>query len=437
MRGLCLIASVLPLLLAACAPAKSRHHQDLGQEKTPSLIVEVPKVITAAEPPQLEVICGESKCPPQVGLLVFYGEPNKEGFREIDICTSFLISADSIMSNGHCDRFGQMPGFFVGQTVNGQKNVRAIVGVTYKRYTVTKDGRQMRKPDVAIYKLEKPIASMPALRLASGPQPDFKTLTAYSIFVGDQPNQFKILSRQCKIHRHEAYFPFSLSEAPDMIESFDCEMIKGNSGSPMFAPGSDEVQAVHAGNTPIAGKEAQEKRKLLSFELHTDSIATNVRCLDYPGAKPISCTPADFTAAADRWKATQNFEIDKLLKREFPNSQSYPVKFRVIRQQIQITSPILEFELIYLPKCRIKDVSSTSMPVVFERVRLVPDEWAVMKVEAEPVNAVTMGLRQLSGNVYRLTTDWPAAPADLLDPENDIRKRAPGAFNIDLPVCPR
>jgi hypothetical protein len=341
------------------------------------------------------------------------------------------------MSNGHCDRFDQMPGFFVGQTMNGQKNVRAIVGVPYKRYTVAKGGRQMRKPDVAIYKLEKAVTSMPPLRLASGPQSDFKTLTAYSIFVGDQPNQFKILSHQCKIHRHEAYFPFSLSEAPDMIESFDCQMIKGNSGSPMFAPGSNEVQAVHVGNTPITEKEAQEKRKLLPFELHFDSIATNVRCLDYPGAKPISCTAADFTATAQRWQVTQNFEIDKLLKREFPGAQNYPVKFRVIRQQFKISSPILEFELVYLPKCRIKDASLTSMPVVFERVRLVPDEWAVMKVEAQPASAVDMGLIPLSGNIYRLVPNWPAPPSDLLDPDSDIRKRAAGAFNIDLPVCPR
>jgi hypothetical protein len=445
MRGLGLIATIL-FLLAACAPAKSSYQPSktatfADSSQRLKMTVEVPKVVTNVEATHLEVVCGEAKCPPQVGLLAFYGEPDQKGLREIEVCTSFLVSADSIMSNGHCDQFGKMPGFFIGQTVNGQKNVRAIAGVLYKRYTPTNKGKQTRKPDVAIYKLESPITSMQPLRLATGAQIDFKTLTAYSIFVGDQPNQFKILSRTCTLHRHEAYFPFALSEAPNIIQSFGCQMIQGNSGSPMFAPGSDEVQAVHIGSNPIDdnAKEVKKKenRELLPFEKHLDSVAVNVRCLDYPGAKPITCTPADFASTGQRWIATKNFEMDKLLQREFPGADNYPVQFKVFRQQFNPTSPIPEFELIYLPKCRVKDVAVKTIPVVFERLRLMPDEWAVMKVDAQPVQTVDTPVSLLSGTVYRLHANWPVAPENLFDPEHDLRKQVAGAFNIDLPVCPR
>jgi hypothetical protein len=209
----------------------------------------------------------------------------------------------------------------------------------------------------------------------------------------------------------------------------------------MFAPGSDEVQAVHSAGNPIEANaetvREKENRELLPFEKHMDSVAANVRCLDYPGAKPIACTPADFASTSRRWTATKNFEMDKLLQREFPGAGNYPVQFQVFRQQFNLTSPILEFEMIYLPKCRVKDVPVKTIPVIFERLRLVPDEWAVMKVEAQPVRTVDTRVSLLSGTVYRLHADWPAAPKNLFDPEHDLRKQVAGAFNIDLPVCPR
>lgn len=446
MRALVGLTLIWIFYSAGCAPAKSQRNAstsatfiDQGQGK--ALDVETPKVPITVPPADLDVVCGEAKCPQQVGVLVFSsGAKNPDGSMPMTVCTAFLIASDMIMSNGHCDHTKDMSGVFVAQKSNGNKNASAISGLVYKRYSQAADGSEVRKADVAIFKLQTPITTMPALRLASGPQADFKKLTAFAIFIGDKANQFKVLARECLVHRHESIFPFALSEAPDILVSFGCKMIQGNSGAPMFAPGSDEVQSVHSATTDLvfsAELARKENRELLPHQKHHDSVSTNVRCLDYPGAKPISCTAGDLKEINKRWGAYQQFEASKLDQREFPGIEKLPVRFKVIRQLIKITSPILEFDLINLPKCRIQDAPLSSAPVVFEKVRLVPDEWAVLNVDAQPVNVVEMKLKSLGGISYVLTPEWPAAPENLLDPARDYRKLNPGPFRIDLPVCPR
>lgn len=447
MRATLTLILITWLTILGCAPAKSNRQASntatfVEKAQPKSLDIEVPKEAITVAPSDLDVVCGEQKCPQQVGLLVFIaGMKNKDGTSLIERCTAFLIAPDMIMSNGHCDFTKDMSGLFIGQKVNGKPVSSAISSLIYKKHSLDAKGELMKSPDVAIFKLQTPITSMPALKLASGPQINFEKLTAYAIFAGDKLNQFKILARECTIHRHETLFPFALSEAPDIIHSFDCKMIQGTSGSPMFAPGLDEVQAVHSANSKIelsaANARKNENRDLMPHEKHEDSVATNVRCLDYPGAKPITCIAAGFDENNNRWQATQRFEMEKLNQREFPGSERYPVQFTAVRQQFKLTSPILEFEMIYIPKCRVQDVVLTSVPFVFERLRLVPDQWASLKVDAQPVNAIDMKARQLSGSTYVIEPQWPAAPGNLLDPEHDHRKLNPKAFRVDLPVCPR
>lgn len=447
MRALIFLSLIAVFL--GCAPSKSNRQASQTAtfiDKSPSqpkaLNIEMPKVTVTVPPVDLDIVCGEKKCPSQVGLLVFTaGEQNKSGTSTISVCTAFLIASDMIMSNGHCDHTSDMAGIFVGQKINGKPVSSSVAGVVYKKYTPAANSSSTKNPDVAIFKLSSPITSMKPLVLASGPQINFTTLTAYAIFTGDQMNQFKVLARECSVRRHETHFPYALKETPDLIHSFDCKMVKGNSGSPMFAPNSEDVQAVHFANSDLEETAAfirkDQNRDLMAHEKHLDSLATNVRCLDYPGAKPVSCVRASLDENNKRWQATQRFEMDKLLQREFPGAERYPVKFEVVRQQFKIASPILEFELIYVPKCRVQANLPNGIPFVFEKLRLVPDEWANMKAESQSVTTVDMNSRPLSGTAVVIEPKWPPAPENLLDPANDHRKLNQNPFRIDLPLCPR
>jgi hypothetical protein len=240
------------------------------------------------------------------------------------------------------------------------------------------------------------------------------------------------------VHRHEANFPFDIEEAPDVIQSFDCKLEKGTSGSPMFAPGSEEVQAVQMGMADIAKlavKVATEnKRPLRNYEKHQASIAANVRCLDLPGTTPISCTKVVDDEIVRRFAAYQMSEMDKLNKRTFADSRA-EVQFKPYRYQFK--NDIQQFEIVHLPHCRMKDAPLSSAPIGVEHVQLSFNEWAELKPEILRSQTVVAKAKPLHGSIYELRTSWPSPAGEYNQPDLDLRKKFGDVFRIDLPLCPR
>jgi|GEM_PF-5285506 len=441
---------LLPLILiaAACAPQKSARPAEnqttfvaqAPDNQKPAFKPEVAQVSLDWQPTETEVKCAADKCPLQVGALIFASAPQGNSI-PIHRCTAFLVSSDTIMSNGHCDHFGKDKGFFVSQAINGKKEVREITGVLYKRYTPDRKGEKYNsgRPDVALFSLSGPIRGIPPLQLASAAQITFTKLIVFAIMNSPSENKLTIEKQDCVVRRHESEFPFAILEAPDMIHSFDCRLPRGASGSPMFAPGSEEVQAVHAGGTDPEqrAKDVREKlkRELLPYEKHWSSVATNVRCLDLPGAKPITCTVTDEATIAKRFHDAQSLEIEKLRARRISPANS-TVQSRASLYQLHPPEE-LRFEVVYTPECRRSPEPPVEVPFVFEQAKIQFDEWAVPRIQSLSQSTVNAGVKSSAGNVVELDLAWPAPAGNYTHPNLDLRKTWGTRFRVDLPHCTR
>lgn len=430
----------LTLILAGCSPARSARTGSRATtfaggspNEAPSGKAETSYVTTDWTPNEVEVDCAADRCPLQVGALIFAEAP-ANGQILTRRCTAFLISADTIVSNGHCDGFAKEKGYFVTQRINGQKEVRAVSGVVFKRFTPHPKGAEIHsgRPDVALFSLDRPIQGLPGLRLASGPQLSFTRLTAFAI-MKSSGNRMSIEKHECYLKRHEAEFPFEINEAPDMIRAYGCRLLPGTSGSPMFADGSDEVQAVHAsGLDPI---NRAKNRALLPYEKHWSSLSTNVRCLDLPGSRPLTCVLMDRANISRRFQEAQRAEFENLNSRKLNGVDPY-VQFRAYRYQLSPARD-LRFEIMHVPKCRLAPESLRSVPIVIEQVVVEMDEWGFPKTRSLSLETVNASVRSVSANIHEMEIAWPAPPMPHANPESDLRKQWGGRFGIDLPVCPR
>lgn len=436
----------LILILAGCSPSRdtrtgSRATTFAGGSpgESPSGKAETSFVAMDWTPNDIDVNCAANRCPLQVGALIFAGAL-VNGQIPTRRCTAFLISADTIVSNGHCDGFGREKGYFVSQKINGQKEVRAVSAVIFKRFTPHPNGAEFHsgRPDIALFSLERPIRGLPGLRLATGPQRIFSKLIAFAIMKSSS-NSMSIERHECVVRRHGAEFPFEIAESPDMIRAYGCRLLPGTSGSPMFAEGSDEVQAVQtSGLDPVnraKNVQQKEKRALLPYEKHWSSLSTNVRCLDLPGAQPLACTVTNHSKISQRFREAQQAEFETLNSRQLGTLDSQ-VQFRAYRYQLSPPRD-LRFEIIHVPKCRLTSEPLRSAPIVIEQVVVQMDEWGFPNTRSLSLNTVQASVRSVSAQIHEMEVVWPPSPMPHANPDSDLRKQWAGRFRIDLPECPR
>lgn len=248
-----------------------------------------------------EVLCAPGlSCPPQVGLLLFvFAETlGEKGQREFPLkrCTAFVTGASFITSNGHCDSTAHAQAFFItASNIPGGKRIRRVTGLASKLFTPhqrRKGDFDSGRPDVALFTLDSPIDIEP-LAMASTSDPAYTRLTGF-VVNGGVDLKYSVDRMDCDLRRHEASFPFELHENPDVLTVFNCQSRRGNSGAPMFAPGSAKVQAINQGfGDPqvLAQIVRQEhKRELFNYENRWTVKATNARCLAAPRG---TCVAAD------------------------------------------------------------------------------------------------------------------------------------------------
>ena len=233
---------------------------------------------------QVELRCGVHFCPPQVGVLFFVTKvehlTEQDGARlHLERCTATLIGRDLILTNGHCDHL-PTPGYFITGYGSKKKVVR-IKNLVFKRYTPGDTSlsppANALAPDVAIFELDQSIEDVLPLKIASGPQLVFDHLEGYTINEDSaasplETKSFRVDLLKFSIHPDESIFPYSMTEAPNLIYGFDCKTVYGNSGTPLFYPGNSDIQAILQGVGDLM-------------------LATNVRCVNFPGVIPQSCLP--------------------------------------------------------------------------------------------------------------------------------------------------
>lgn len=352
--------------------------------------------------------CAGANCPIQVGLLIFVGA-EKNGHIPSRQCTAFLVASDLVMSNAHCD-WAEAKGYFVSQKINGSTQVREIVDVPYKLLTVAD------RPDAAQFRLREPI-KIEGLELAKGSRESFSRLIAYSVKAGTSDRDFSILEITCDVHRHESLFPYNISENPDMIAAFGCAFQKGMSGSPLFAPGSDKVQAIAVGKM---GEDAL--------------LAANVRCLNLPGTTPAECVEVTPLESSKRAEQSQIQVLTK--ERPRTGSEGRSIIFGETKFQLHPVEG-MRFEVIRWPKCRRSPESLKSVPFIIEQIEAELDARGSMQVKSLSEVRVEAEVLTVFDDVYEVQIEWPSPAGPYLQPELDLRTKWGSRFDIEFPVCPR
>jgi hypothetical protein len=437
-------------LLTACSPGHDSETQSskaiLPKGDMKVVSADIPHFSAPADfwvPQKVNLTCKLKNCLPQIGALLFV-TPGTGGQVTIARCTAFLIDGDKIMSNGHCDQFGSGDGYFVTRTDIPQKAIHRITNRLFKNYTPNPVDSALLSghPDVAIFQLDSVVADIQPLHLARGTPRLYATLTAYVVdaIPGADNLTMQIGQLNCIIHKNEAEFPFALSEAPDVITAYNCQAEHGNSGSPLFAENSWDVEAILEGSKDLPditkATRAQQNRGLFPYEAHPSIEASNMRCLNYPSQSPNSCVVADQDETNKRFSALVNSTINGLSKRAVPSPQNYSTEFKTLPFEIKsaLPSPLMEVEAFYQPTCTIKPIVGN---LVFpsQLLKVDYDEWAEPKISVLQTEQSTGAVTQHFSNGVGLRMNWapPYGPYEI--PQEDPRQQLGTSFSIALPAC--
>ncbi|MGE0528307.1 MAG: serine protease [Bdellovibrionales bacterium] len=423
-------------------------------DEAPQTRAKLPRYVVESSwiPENMHLVCPSGDCPPQVGLLLFV-TPGKDETPNLTGCTGFLVKSDEAASNGHCDLSAQGVGYFVTQDLIRGRQVRRLGKVLFKRFTPhpkpTHPDDNSGRPDLAVFQLDRAITNMEPLELATGPQIKFDKLVGYVVNATDKAGYFSVEPWECRVRRHEAEFPYSLDETPDVIFGFDCGSRGGHSGAPLFAPGHKVVQAVLQSHTTIKKRaEAVQislKRELLPHEAHDVIVATNVRCLDIPGSSPQQCVQVTADENTRRFNLTQERALAQLQRRPIPDAYKYGTRFR--STPFYIPSDTHEHnrkvEVIYEPYCRnpsvpLKDLKEVVFPS--ELVNVKYDEWGMPHIEGGEIRMSVGKIQERRGShTLHVHTTWAAGFGTLSEKDElaHPRRHRGARFDIDLPPCTR
>lgn len=406
-------------------------------------------------PEQVTLKCNAENCPKAVGLLVF-AKPTGDGFMDLRTCTAFLSSPSQVMSSGHCDQTEDFTGYFISRTDIEKPVIRKITTVAHKVFTpgewAQDTSPEMRakgdptsgRPDAAVYDLEQPILDIDFLTLASGGSPSYTQLTAYVVNTVPNGNglNYTLDRTTCDVRRHEIAFPFDIQENPDVLTIYNCQLVRGNSGAPLFAPDSDEVQAIQQAASASSEELAKEiratqHREPLEYELHLAPLVTNVRCLDFFAPPKASCVATTETERAARAKSIHNAIYKDLKTRVPPNSERFQVEFEVYPYPLKVASDsrFEELEIFYYPKCRKSNVL-TSFDIPMEHIQLQYGPWGETVAVSLGEKLSPMVVTAVQDVYFQLQPSWAAPMGEYLNPKADPRQKYKNSFQIALPLCP-
>ena len=343
-------------------------------------------------PPKLSLICAEgADCPAGVGALV-YGD--FKGSTSLLVCTAFLVSESTVMSNAHCDHLQDRPGYFVLPAEAG-KDPRVIPLKSVERVNGT---------DVAVFTLSQPILEAPPLPLEFDAPAAVKSASVYVL--NATAEKWQIEKRRCHFRRHEMYFPYELAESPTVLHGYDCGNDRGHSGAPLIFAGRQGASAVFM----AFGR----------YDNHSYSTFANLRCYHLPGAAARDCQPVTAEITARRF--------DEAKDRAFMAASSSPYRY-----PLKSTLGAEEFEIVDHPACR------QDAEFVFRKVRMDYDLWGApsLTVLSEARAPLAVSTAPHASATVTASVTWPAPQGEYVSPEKDLRTQWPTTFSIDLPICSR
>lgn len=298
--------------------------------------------------------------------------------------------------------------------------------------------------DVAVFQLESeiPANKITPFTLAQGPGSDLEKLYAFVINEDSEPNHFKIEMRVCDLIRHESIFPFSWKENPDVGWAFNCQTEGGNSGSPMLTSvDSLVVEAIHVGSVSLEKQieltRAAYGREPFVYERHAIRHFVNVRCVALPDHPTPDCVRASPEEIGKRFESYQQSKFDEMSVRKAPGYEQEQFRFTPYLYQQNSVAPDYEFEIFYVPNCRLSPQAPDQVPILIEQLKLILDEWARIEFQSVQVRTATAKvLPESRDDIFVLETVWPAPLSQILPSAGkDLREQWAKTFNVAIPFC--
>ena len=260
----------------------------------------------------------ESDCPETVGQLV-----SDVSSTEVSLCTAFLLNDQkTIATNSHCvtDLVGADSGGSLldhARVIFPASNSKPQQIVRVAKLLSTSKKSQFTDPDLALLELESAVGDRKALKLDRSGVADQELLKIVKVNPSQDPRGMNTLEVQtCRVIV-QPFFLTNFQEPTDpAVAITDCEVLHGNSGSPMISRRGD-VKAVMFGTAEtteqVIGYGYSLTRQTREPFNHPDlrgrhfNYATNATCFtESPLAiDTSSCTRIDKASREKNEKARQ------------------------------------------------------------------------------------------------------------------------------------
>jgi hypothetical protein len=226
------------------------------------------------------------------------------------MCTASLVGPDLLLTNGHC-----IPPELRSQGASCQESIWVHFLRDRKKrlqsekieclevlYSVDKEANFLQ-PDYALLRLTR-ATKRPVLKMSRGGLAHGERLRVYKMDPVDSEDGLRgvLKLEECRVVHGSAAVKRSLHERSLVTQLADCEIIPGNSGSPLLTESGD-VKGVVFARLKGEAIEQQIKKELNVRESPTltkFAVATNFACLHIPLAVPgLAPLPAVCASLAD------------------------------------------------------------------------------------------------------------------------------------------
>lgn len=410
---------LIPLFLTACQGETGRH-RSTGMAFQPKVVSEPPTVEIERDwtVEKVTVTCSESPCPKQVGVVLFLAPP-ANGKISIKRCTGFLAAQNQVITAGHCDYTANRQGYFITQSINGRSIVRRIRNLVRKEWTPHPTNPKMNsgRPDIGVFNLESPISEIEPAEIAKINDQKTSSWAVYVANERDRKMNFTIDRLSCNRRRHEVYFPFDLTEQPDVMYGFGCQSVDGNSGGPVFSADTGLVEAVVAGNSIVPSPAI---------------LVSNLRCLRSP-----DCVTNDKTLREHRYRLMQKNVLGALSQRVLANQDRYGLRFSPHFVGLKSSANEPEYEIVHRPICRLTNDAATAVVFPIEHIKVRFDEWGRIQLSQLALYETKATVSNRVGDKYQVSLNWPASFGRPTKDGTHPREIWGSRFHIVLPTCAR
>ncbi|RYZ69007.1 MAG: trypsin-like serine protease [Proteobacteria bacterium] len=331
-----LTIALLLMGLSACNGGSGPKRVIYNSSQDRPLPVPTSTGVASASSPQVPLISGErkeieavvskyeahcadsSQCPSEVALLTALGDSNTEAGKTVSgRCTAFLISDRHLMTNRHCVEIGKNLSYvavFPGNERFPAENIRVsqVLRTLGAGKFADNQETQALYQDAAILELERP-TSRPSLKFSGAAQQGEEKLQLWS--VDPRETGGEVVQKNCVLSQSGV-----MDEDRDSTRAYrqvmlrDCDVVHGNSGSPILNLNGEVVALTFA---------TIEKDKVAAISAAPESWRESIIRASFSYANRLGCFPNEFFAGVQvHWTEKPVCETYSYYKRDtyFPNS---------------------------------------------------------------------------------------------------------------------